>query len=323
MKRYILSGSILLALSMACEEKKKIVRRPAEPQVPLTEVTSSPEINLPSLNASPSETKTIETTKEPIVVSKAAEPEKMALAAKTVPPPTVHYEDVTSRVLAEGSANERKNLGLERIREKAQARAREWEAEAEAKAEAAAQAEAQAGSEHEAESLAAGEMTPGAKVAMVEPSTPASEVMDDNSPAAELPMEESVKVNQNLDRKTSKALDVRFHKAMALVKAHRMEEAKNEFLSICQAGHAHACHKFAWYEEQAGNKANASRFYRAACDNGLGKACNNLAFQYEQKKNYEEALSFYSRGCLEKHAASCNSLKRVQDEQKIEGLKTR
>lgn len=259
MKRYIVSGLIMLALSMACEEKKK-VRRVAAPEVQLTEVTSSPEINLPTVA-----THEARSTEEP-----ETESEKISLSAKTAP---IQYEDVASKVLAEGSVNEIKDEGLERIREKALARARELEAEEVA-------------------------------IAKVEPSTENQDSEEASLPAAKVDAKE---VRPDLEAK--------FQKALVLVSLLKVEQAKNAFLNLCQAGHAHACHKFAWYEEKAGNKANASRFYQAACNNGLGKSCNNLAFQFEQKRSYAEAIALYTRGCDEKHEASCDNLERITNEQ--------
>ncbi|RZA23035.1 MAG: hypothetical protein EOP10_13835 [Proteobacteria bacterium] len=319
MKRYIISGSLILIMSMACEEKKKTVRKPVQPMPVTSEVTSSPEINLPSIVTPPSEDpieapkdKITSVDKTPSPVIKPSEPEPISLAAKTLPIPTVKYEDVSSRDLAEGSANEMKDEGLARIREKAVQRAKELEEEqstAPVDADAAVTAE-------------------GAKLAMTEPSEPASAVTEpvaevSSEQSAELPLEEPVTINQSIDKKTKKKLDIRFTAAVAKAKAGKVEMAKNEFLSICQSGHAHACHKFAWYEEQSGNQLNATRFYRAACDNGLGKSCNNLAFQFEQKKNFDKALELYAKGCMDKHEASCQSLKRIREEQKSEELKTR
>ncbi|RZA11183.1 MAG: hypothetical protein EOP10_33510, partial [Proteobacteria bacterium] len=249
MKRYIISGSLILIMSMACEEKKKTARKPVQPMPVTSEVTSSPEINLPSIVTPSSEDpieapkdkiSAVEKTSAPIVKEVEAEP--IALAAKTLPIPTVKYEDVSSRDLAEGSANEVKDESLARIREKALQRAKELEDE----------------QTNPAAHVEAAPTTEGIKVAMTEPSEPASAVSDTTADfpseaAAELPLEEPVSIQPSIDKKMKKNLYLRFTAAVAKAKAGRVEIAKNEFLNICQSGHAHACHKFAWYEEQSGN----------------------------------------------------------------------
>ena len=139
-------------------------------------------------------------------------------------------------------------------------------------------------------------------------------------PVLDIPAD-PIPVEASAERKPSYAIETKFGHALALVKKGLLGDAKNEFLSICQSGHAHACHKFAWYEEKAGNSLNATRFYDAACESGLGKSCNNLAFQYERKKDYERAVEHYARGCLDKHRASCDSMKRLRERQKLNGIR--
>ena len=53
-------------MSMACEEKKKTVRRPVQPMTVTSEVTSSPEINLPSIVTPPVQKDPIEAPKDKI-----------------------------------------------------------------------------------------------------------------------------------------------------------------------------------------------------------------------------------------------------------------
>ncbi|RYZ57002.1 MAG: hypothetical protein EOP07_11110 [Proteobacteria bacterium] len=335
MRRYIITGAILLALSMACEEKKKKRVVPAEP-APKEVVLSAPvEISLPSVET---ESKTVETAAAE--KDKTAPVKPMKLAAKALPSSApVKYEDVSQRVLEEGSRDEASAIGLEKIREKAQQRSKELQ-EAEDKAEADRLAEeAQAAKiKATAEAEAAAKATDiskveeielpsvednGTKVAVLDPeaaNTAVSETVEDvKAPIAE----EAVMKSGKVDSKTMKSLEAKFKKAQGLAKKGDVEGAKNLFLNACQSGHAHACHKFAWYEEQAGNTANASRFYRAACDNGLGKSCNNLAFQFEQSKVWDKALDLYAKGCMEKHEASCTSLKRIREEQLQENLQAR
>ncbi len=350
MKLYITAGAILLMLGMACEDRKRVeYKKPLETPPTVTEVTSSPEVNLPSValmphESAPTETHVDQTTQEknaaPSSADSASE-KPIKLAAKIAP---VQYEDVAGRVLAEGSANEKKDEGLQKIREKAHERAK---AELEVEVEKNEQLQAiknkvseVSESSHpevqlpvvELESAPAHEAE-GAKVAMVSEdetvTNPEPTNTQSNAEApqetkvsklegpAELPLESPVPFRKNLDKTTNRALEKRFQKAVAKAKSGKTDEAKSEFLEICQSGHAHSCHKFAWYEEQGGNPANASRFYKAACENGLGKACNNLAFQFEQKKDYGSALELYAKACTEKHIASCKSLNRIREEQKI------
>ncbi|MBC7531279.1 MAG: sel1 repeat family protein [Oligoflexus sp.] len=362
MRRYIITGTLLLGLSMACEEKKKTRSVSAPPPAPEIVLSSPIEIALPSV---PSEAPVpdVEATKEKVVEQeKAAEP-KMALAAKVVPPSSpIQYEDVSSRVLAEGSRDEAKDVGLAKIREKALLRMKEMqdsetaevekikadEAKAEqivanekAAAEAAAKAQETASIPVEAAAATPVEALAspvkendkvledvGSKVAMVAPeemNTAETQVVSEASKDQTEALEPVAIKKSRLDTKTAKALEIKFRKAREMARVGEVEAAKNLFLTICQAGHAHACHKFAWYEEQAGNTQNATRFYRAACDNGLGKSCNNLAFQFEQIKVYAKALELYAKGCAEKHEASCISVKRIHEEQEQEkaNLQTR
>ena len=219
---------------------------------------------------------------------------------------------MTGRLLAEGSRDEAKDVGLAKIKEKALLRSKELQ-----------------GVDDDTEVSARA----GKKVAMADPeATPATEsatpsVLAPASPSeapADAVTDDAVVIKSDaIDAKTARRLDQSFRKAHALAKSGKVGAAKNLFLNICQAGHAHACHKFAWYEELAGNTANATRFYRAACDNGLGKSCNNLAFQFEQKKDYDKALDLYARGCKDKHEASCKSLKRIREEQRQDTPKAR
>jgi hypothetical protein len=313
MKRPIISGSLILILSMACEEKKKTVWKPVQPSPGPSETISSPDIHLPAVPSPVQDDPPIEAPKDKISLespepaASPGEPGPVSLAAKTLPVPIVKYEDVSTRDLAEGSANELKNESLARIREKAMQRAKEWTDDKATNKDSSS--------------------SEGTTIAKVEPNESLSEEQDAEasppSPAAELPLDEPVSINRNIDRKSRRDLDLRFAAAVVKAKAGRLVDAKNDFLSICQSGHAHACHKFAWYEEQGGNRPNALRFYRAACDNGLGKSCNNLAFQFEKEKNFEKALELYAMGCMDKHEASCNSLKRIREEQSSEGLRTR
>lgn len=89
--------------------------------------------------------------------------------------------------------------------------------------------------------------------------------------------------------------------------------AKKHYLDACQLGHFHACHKFAYFEQQAGNATNALRFYKVACDQGIQKSCNNFALASEQLGMLEQAKNFYARACLDKHSLSCSNLKRVME----------
>lgn len=368
MRRYIITGTMLLALSMACEEKKKTRSVSASPPAPEIVLSSPIEIALPSVpseapvpDVETTKVKSIDSEKDKVVEQeKAAEP-KLALAAKVVPSISpVRYEDVSSRVLAEGSRDEAKDVGLAKIREKALLRMKEMqdseaaevekikadEAKAEqivanekAAAEAAVKAqetasiplEATAATPVEALASPVKEKVPedvGAKIAMVAPeemNAAETQVVSEASEDQTEALEPVVIKNSKLNTKTAKALEIKFRKAREMARVGKVEAAKNLFLTICQAGHAHACHKFAWYEEQAGNTQNATRFYRAACDNGLGKSCNNLAFQFEQIKVYDKALELYVKGCAEKHEASCISVKRIHEEQEQEkaNLQTR
>lgn len=331
MRRYIITGAILLALSMACEEKKRVV--PAEP-APKEVVLSAPvEISLPSVET---ESKTVDTA--PVEKEKTAPAKPMKMAAKALPNPApVKYEDVSQRVLEEGSRDEASAIGLEKIREKAQQRSKELQeaedkAEADRLAEEAQAAKIKASAEAEAKASEAAKIDEinlptvedtGTKVAVLDPEAANTAVAETVEEVKAPVSEEAVMKSGKVDSKTMKTLEAKFKKAQGLAKTGDVEGAKNLFLSICQSGHAHACHKFAWYEEQAGNTANASRFYRAACDNGLGKSCNNLAFQFEQSKAFDKALDLYAKGCMEKHEASCTSLKRIREEQLQENLQTR
>jgi hypothetical protein len=333
MRRYIITGAILLALSMACEEKKKIRVVPAEP-APKEVVLSAPvEISLPSVET---ESKTVGSTSAEADKASLEKPIKMAAKALPSVAP-VKYEDVSQRVLEEGSRDEASALGLAKIREKAQQRSKELQeaeekAEADRLAEEAQAARIKATAEAEAKAAEAAKSDEinlpsiedaGTKVAILDPEAAESTVQEAVAEVKAPVSEEAVMKSGKADSKTMKALEAKFRKAQGLAKTGDVEAAKNLFLIACQSGHAHACHKFAWYEEQAGNTANASRFYRAACDNGLGKSCNNLAFQFEQTESYDQALELYAKGCKEKHQASCTSLKRIRDEQMQENLKTR
>ncbi len=312
MRRYIITGTIVLSISIACVEKNKARHHPMP--APRDDVvnTSPVEISLPAVvNEAVEAERTTEAEKEPETLKGEtpvveAAPQAAAhsqMAAKILPAPSpVQYEDVTGRLLAEGSRDEAKNISLEKIREKALLRLKEMQAEEE---NAAAQ-------------------KVGAKVAMMEPaveneSAPEDGLKPEATEATEAPLIKS----RRTDAKATKTLQNQFKKARALGKAGNIEAAKNLYLRACQSGFAQACHKFAWYEEQAGNLANAARFYRAACDNGLGKSCNNLAFQFERQKIYDKALDLYSRGCSEKHEASCASLKRIREELLQNDLKAR
>jgi len=303
MRRYIITGSILLSLSMACEEKKKTRFVPAPTSAVETVAPSPVDISLPSVvtDVEPvrTETSAAEQNQElPKTEAEASAPMKMA--AKIIPNPApIQYEDVSSRVLAEGSRDEAVRIRLDEIREKALLRMKKMQAEEE---RAAAQ-------------------KVGAKIAMVEPETDADSV-DPDETKAEAKTNLSPKAGK-ADLKANKAQTAQYTKAKALAKAGKIDAAKALFLTVCQSGYAHACHKFAWYEEQAGNVDNASQFYRSACDGGLGKSCNNLAFQFERQKVYDKALDLYDRGCKERHDASCTSLKRIKEELSQDGLKTR
>ena len=114
MRRYIVTGLILLAINLACEEKKKTVRVPATETAKGIVLANPVEISLPSVQT--------DTTEKP------ATPEKpIILAAKVAPPvpSPVQYEDVTGRLLAEGSRDEAKDVGLAKIKEKALLRSKE------------------------------------------------------------------------------------------------------------------------------------------------------------------------------------------------------
>lgn len=313
MRHYITTGTILLLLSMACEEKKQARRVEAPPTTNEVVLSSPVAIALPSVNSESTEKET------------AATPQPtLTMAAKVLPSP-VQYEDVANRVLAEGSRDEAKDESLAKIREKALLRLKAMQAKAKTQAEKSdAQDQETADTPKEEAPMESQELE--SKVAMVDAEGLRASEAQVLGEAAKDPMEgdeAAVISSRKIDAKTAKMLEIQFRKARDLAKAGKVEAAKNIFLSVCQAGHAHACHKFAWYEEQAGNSQNATRFYRAACDNGLGKSCNNLAFQFEQKKIYDKALEFYARGCMEKHEAACTSLKRIHEEQLQDDLKTR
>ncbi len=271
MWRYIVTGSLLMTLSMGCEEKKTNHPKPPAPPEKTVEQKPATPVN--------------ETVQTPV----------MALQAKVVPEP-VHYEDVTARVFAEGKAKEKQDQALEKIKEKALARLKQMQAEAEEQV-----ADSQIAEEHDAE--------------MPETQSSADMKTDDG---AEGVAEGKSEAKADPRSVKDQELELVFRKARDLAKFGRIEEAKAEFLNACQAGHAHACHKFAWYEEHAGNMANALRFYRAACDGGLGKSCNNLAFQFERQKIWDKAADLYAKGCMDKHEAACVSLKRVREEQQLD-----
>ena len=316
MRLYLVSGSILLALSWACVDKKKTVRRTVQPIAQPTELASSPEINLPSIQESTQVSSR----------SKDNKADTISLAAKTIPRPPVRYENVAERILAEGNANELKDEGLSRIREKAMLRARKLDASANIKDEKRLGDAVR--SEDKPSSLQAER-----HLAMAVPEEPVTELdapapVEHEAPVAsktetdsEISPSDPITLTPSIAPKNAKGLELRFHKALTLVKQGKVDQARNEFLSLCQSGHAHACHKFAWYEGQARNHLNSIRFYATACDKGIGKSCNNLAFQFERTKDYEKAADLYAKGCMNKHRSSCESLKRLQSKQKIEGLK--
>lgn len=124
-----------------------------------------------------------------------------------------------------------------------------------------------------------------------------------------LPNEDGVSV----DAERSKG-DALYVKARIQANKGRFQAARDLYLASCQAGFSEGCHKFAWHEEQAGNRANARQFYRQACEGGLGKSCNNLAFHFERDKNWDKALDYYATACMKKHEPSCQNLKRLRDE---------
>ncbi|MBC7658374.1 MAG: hypothetical protein H7249_01555 [Chitinophagaceae bacterium] len=311
MRRYIATGIMILAMNTACEEKKKPVVIPVDRSKDI--VLANPvEISLPTVSTDVREKAA--PIEKPMTLSAKALPVEAKAAPVSTPvvatPAPVRYEDVTSTVLAEGSRNEVMDEGIAKIKEKALLRLKELQSD-----EDATESEADKAPTRDDEKVAVAEPQAAESTKPAEESAPDAKAM----PSIDLPAKDeeplaAVKTKQ-VDSKTAKALEIRFNKARNLAKVGKVEAAKSLFLDICQAGHAHACHKFAWYEELAGNTANATRFYRAACDNGLGKSCNNLAFQFEQKKNYDKALDLYAKGCMDKHEASCTSLKRIREGQ--------
>ena len=103
-----------------------------------------------------------------------------------------------------------------------------------------------------------------------------------------------------------------YNEAIIAIREGELERAMAYYLSSCQLGWVHSCHRYGWHLERHGNHQNARQFYELACTRGILKSCNNIGAYAETTSNWSDAKNYYSLACLKRHDVACKNLVRVE-----------
>jgi len=103
-----------------------------------------------------------------------------------------------------------------------------------------------------------------------------------------------------------------YNQALKAIEDGQLDNAMALYLTSCQFGWIHSCHRYGWHLERHANPAGARAFYALACTHGIHKSCNNIGTIAEKDGHLQDAKNFYAQACERQNRAACTSLSRIE-----------